>query len=163
MSRSISGSVKPPSRMGAACAVSILPLTGSALGKAQLRTATTLDEIRRRLVEWAEANPDSPYVLGTSFLFDALPNNEPTRQMLDDLFPDRPVFIDSFDLHCGWVNSVALTIIVSAPSSLRYRAIRIEACESRPVETTSESKWLTSSEASSSRSVASPITASREA
>lgn len=88
-----------------------LLMTGSALGKAQLRTATTLDEIRRRLVEWAEANPDSPYVLGTSFLFDALPNNEPTRQMLDDLFPDRPVFIDSFDLHCGWVNSAALAMM----------------------------------------------------
>jgi len=88
-----------------------LLMTGSALGMAQLRTATSLEEIRRRLVEWAEANPESPYVLGTSFLFDALPNNEPTRQMLDDLFPDRPVFIDSFDLHCGWVNSAALGVM----------------------------------------------------
>ena len=88
-----------------------LLMTGSALGKAQLRTATTLEEIRRRLVEWAEANPDEPYVLGTSFLFDAVPNNEPTRQMLDDLFPERPVFIDSFDLHCGWVNSAALSLM----------------------------------------------------
>jgi predicted amidohydrolase YtcJ len=88
-----------------------LLMTGSALGKAQLRTATTLDEIRRRLVEWAEANPDSPYVLGTSFLFDAVPGNEPTRQMLDDLFPDRPVFIDSFDFHCGWVNTAALALM----------------------------------------------------
>ena len=51
-----------------------LLMTGSALGKAQLRTATTLEEIRRRLVEWAEENPDEPYVLGTSFLFDAVPN-----------------------------------------------------------------------------------------
>lgn len=88
-----------------------LLMTGSALGKAQLRTATSLEEIRRRLVEWAEANPHEPYVLGTSFLFDALPNNEPTRAMLDDLFPDRPVFIDSFDLHCGWVNSAALSLM----------------------------------------------------
>ena len=88
-----------------------LLMTGSALGKAQLRTATTLEEIRRRLVEWAEANPNEPYVLGTSFLFDALPNNEPTRHMLDDLFPDRPVFIDSFDLHCGWVNSAAMSLM----------------------------------------------------
>jgi len=88
-----------------------LLMTGSALGKAQLRTSTTLEEIRRRLVEWAEANPDEPYVLGTSFLFDAVPNNEPTRQMLDDLFPERPVFIDSFDLHCGWVNSAALSLM----------------------------------------------------
>jgi predicted amidohydrolase YtcJ len=88
-----------------------LLMTGSALGKAQLRTATSLEEIRRRLVEWAEANPESPYVLGTSFLFDAVPDNEPTRHMLDDLFPDKPVFIDSFDLHCGWVNTAALELM----------------------------------------------------
>ena len=88
-----------------------LLMTGSALGKAQLRDALDLDEIRRRLVEWAEANPDSPYVLGTSFLFDSVPDNAPTRQMLDDLFPDRPVFIDSFDLHCGWVNTAALSLM----------------------------------------------------
>ena len=88
-----------------------LLMTGSALSMAQLRTATTLEEIRRRLVEWAEAHPESPYVLGTSFLFDAVPGNEPTREMLDDLFADRPVFIDSFDLHCGWVNTAALEIL----------------------------------------------------
>jgi len=50
-------------------------------------------------------------VLGTSFLFDAVPDNEPTRHMLDDLFPDKPVFIDSFDLHCGWVNTAALELM----------------------------------------------------
>ncbi len=88
-----------------------LLMTGASLAKAQLRTATNLVEIRRRLVEWAEANPDSPYVLGTSFLFDAVPDNAPTRQMLDDLFPDKPVFIDSFDLHCGWVNTAALALL----------------------------------------------------
>jgi len=84
--------------------------TGASLGKAQLRTATSLTEIRRRLVEWAEANPDGP-VLGTSFMFDAVPDNQPTREMLDDLFPDRAVFIDSFDLHCGWVNTAALNLM----------------------------------------------------
>jgi predicted amidohydrolase YtcJ len=88
-----------------------LLMTGAALAKAQLRTATTLHEIRRRLVEWAEANPDSPYVLATGFLFEAVPGNEPHREMLDDLFPDRPVFVESFDLHCGWVNSAALELL----------------------------------------------------
>ncbi|MFN6120329.1 MAG: amidohydrolase family protein, partial [Actinomycetes bacterium] len=88
-----------------------LLMTGAALAKAQLRTATTLHEIRRRLVEWAEANPDSPYGLATGFLFEAVPGNEPHREMLDDLFPDRPVFVESFDLHCGWVNSAALELL----------------------------------------------------
>lgn len=87
-----------------------LVYTGASLGKAQLRTATELDEIRRRLAEWAEANPDGP-VLGTSFMFDAIPGNQPTREMLDDLFPDRAVFVDSFDLHCGWVNTAALNLM----------------------------------------------------
>ncbi len=83
-------------------------MTGDALERAQLRTAHSLEEIRRRLRSWAVARPGAPRVLGTGWLFDAVPNGEPTRQMLDDLFPDRPVLMDSFDLHAGWVNSAAL-------------------------------------------------------
>ncbi len=85
-----------------------LLMTGAALLKAQLRTADSLDEIRRRLVEWRAANPDAPRVLGISWQFGALPNATPHRDMLDDLFPDVPVYLDANDLHSSWVNSAAL-------------------------------------------------------
>lgn len=85
-----------------------LLMTGAALLKAQLRTAESLDEIRRRLVEWRSANPDAPRVLGISWQFGALPNATPHKDMLDDLFPDVPVYLDANDLHSTWVNSAAL-------------------------------------------------------
>ncbi len=85
-----------------------LLMTGAALLKAQLRTAGSLGEIRRRLVEWREVNPQAPRVLGISWQFGALPNATPHKDMLDDLFPDVPVYLDANDLHSTWVNSAAL-------------------------------------------------------
>ncbi len=85
-----------------------LLMTGAALLKAQLRTAGSLDEIRRRLVEWRASNPDAPRVLGISWQFGALPDATPHKNMLDDLFPDVPVYLDANDLHSTWVNSAAL-------------------------------------------------------
>lgn len=85
-----------------------LLMTGAALLKAQLRTADSLDEIRRRLVEWRAANPDATRVLGISWQFGALPDATPHKGMLDDLFPDVPVYLDANDLHSTWVNSAAL-------------------------------------------------------
>lgn len=82
--------------------------TGSALTMAQLRDATTLDEVIRRLRSWADAHPDAPRVLGTSWVYDALPDGVPHRRLLDDAFPDRPVYLESFDFHSMWVNTAAL-------------------------------------------------------
>ena len=83
-------------------------MTGSSLLKAQLRTATDLDEIRSRLLAWRAANPDAPRVLGISWQFSAVPDGRPTKEMLDDIFPDVPVYLDANDLHSSWVNSAAL-------------------------------------------------------
>jgi predicted amidohydrolase YtcJ len=85
-----------------------LLMTGAALLKAQLRTADSLDEIRDRLSEWRAANPTATRVLGISWQFSAVPGGAPTTEMLDDLFPDVPVYLDANDLHSTWVNSAAL-------------------------------------------------------
>ena len=83
-------------------------MTGASLLKAQLRTAVDLDEIRQRLLDWRAANPAAPRVLGISWQFSAVPDGRPTKEMLDDLFPDVPVYLDANDLHSSWVNSAAL-------------------------------------------------------
>ena len=84
-----------------------LLMTGAAILKAQLRTASTLEEIQQRLIDWVAENPDAPRVLGISWLFDALPGL-PTKEMLDAVISDRPVYLDANDLHSTWVNSAAL-------------------------------------------------------
>ena len=82
--------------------------TGEALTKAQLRDAASLDDIVAELQRWATAHPTEPRVLGTSWVYDAVPGGRPTRQMLDAAFPDRPVYLEANDFHSTWVNTAAL-------------------------------------------------------
>ena len=81
---------------------------GESLSKAQLRGCATLEEIRTRLRETREENPDAPRILGIGWLFQAVGDAQPTAAMLDDLFPDVPVYLDANDLHSVWANSAAL-------------------------------------------------------
>lgn len=47
-------------------------------------------------------------MLGIGWLFEDIPEGQPTKEMLDVVVPDRPVYLDAFDLHSCWVNSKAL-------------------------------------------------------
>lgn len=85
-----------------------LLMSGEAELRANLRTAGDLDEIARRLRSWAAANPAAPRVLGYGWLFSAVPGATPTRQLLDAIVPDRPVYLDANDYHSVWVNTAAL-------------------------------------------------------
>ena len=81
---------------------------GQALSRAVLRPCTTLAEIHDELRRWAAENPDAPRVCGVGWVFTAVPGHMPTRQMLDELISDRPVYLDASDLHSVWCNSAAL-------------------------------------------------------
>ena len=91
--------------------------TGAGLLKAQLRDASDLETIQQRLIEWAETNPNAPRVLGLGWLFSAVPGGTPTRQMLDEIIPDRPVYLDAMDFHSAWVNSAALAEMEIGPDT----------------------------------------------
>ena len=81
---------------------------GAALTRAALRPCTSMAEIERELRRWMTANPGASRVLGVGWTFSALPNSTPTRQLLDDIEPIRPVYLDASDLHSVWCNSAAL-------------------------------------------------------
>ena len=83
-------------------------LTGSAMLKAYLRDAKSVEEIQHLVKAWADQNPDEPRVLGTDWIHSVLPNNRPTKEMLDAVVPDRPAYLVAFDFHSCWVNSAAL-------------------------------------------------------
>eukprot|EP00494_Astrolonche_serrata_P004849 UN04864 len=83
-------------------------MTGTSMLKAQLQGAGSLEEIKRRVLEWADANPDAPRVLGTNWVHGDIPNGIPTREMLDEIIPDRPVYLGAYDFHSSWVNTAAL-------------------------------------------------------
>src|SRR3954453_19295480 len=81
---------------------------GAHLDRCQLHRAKSLDDIRSAISAWGTANPGAPRVLGSGWLFSAVPGGRPTRQMLDEIVDDRPVYLDANDLHSVWVNSRAL-------------------------------------------------------
>jgi predicted amidohydrolase YtcJ len=81
---------------------------GAALTRAALRPCTSMDEIEAELRRWVASNPDARRVLGVGWVFSALPDSTPTRQLLDAIVPDTPVYLDASDLHSVWCNTAAL-------------------------------------------------------
>jgi predicted amidohydrolase YtcJ len=74
------------------------------MGNAQLRGVNSLDELKNILLEFAEGNKTSEWVVGRGIRY----NIVSTRQELDGIIADRPVYIGAFDGHTGWANTKAL-------------------------------------------------------
>jgi predicted amidohydrolase YtcJ len=71
----------------------------------------TVDDYKVAIAEYAAANPELPWIIGTGWTFSAFGAGvAPQREILDELVPDRPVYIASYDDHAGWVNSKALEV-----------------------------------------------------
>ena len=68
----------------------------------------SLDELLASVKKWAEAHPDAKVIRGFGWRYSLFPTTGPTKEPLDKLFPDRPVFLFAIDGHSGWVNSKAL-------------------------------------------------------
>lgn len=62
------------------------------------------------IADYAAANPGEPWVLGGGWAMEYFPGGTPTRQDLDAVVPDRPVFLFNRDVHGAWVNSKALEV-----------------------------------------------------
>jgi predicted amidohydrolase YtcJ len=59
---------------------------------------------------YAREHPDVPWIFGGGWLMAHFPGGTPTRELLDDVIPDRPVFLMNRDVHGAWVNSKALEL-----------------------------------------------------
>ncbi|MBN9618833.1 MAG: amidohydrolase family protein, partial [Actinobacteria bacterium] len=83
--------------------------TGELEGHADLWSAHDLAEIQSRVKTWATDHPDAARVRAQGWQHAALHGVEPSRELLDAVVADRPVYVQAFDLHSFWVNSAALT------------------------------------------------------
>jgi len=73
---------------------------------------------RTRIAEFASANPGLPWITGGGWsMADFGPGGRPGKALLDELVPDRPVFLSSADGHSAWVNSLALEIAGITPDT----------------------------------------------
>jgi len=82
-----------------------------ALDQIDLNGAYTVEEMRKRVRDYAAAHPDRPWLEGLGWVYDTFaPSGLPTKKLLDDILPDRPVALASYDTHSLWVNSRALEL-----------------------------------------------------
>lgn len=81
---------------------------GVEMGQCDLTGTTDLGEYRERIRAYAAAHPDREWIAGSGWSMESFPGGVPTRELLDDIVPDRPVYLTNRDHHGAWVNSVAL-------------------------------------------------------
>ncbi len=84
---------------------------GAQLGQLDLRDAHSTDEFIRRIAAYARTQPKGTWILGGNWDHEWWPGAPlPTRQMIDSVTPDNPVFIDRLDGHMALANSAALRL-----------------------------------------------------
>jgi predicted amidohydrolase YtcJ len=83
---------------------------GVEMGECDLTGTTDLAEYRRRLRAYAEAHPEKRWITGGGWSMESFAGGVPTRQLLDEVVPDRPVFLLNRDHHGGWANTRALEL-----------------------------------------------------
>jgi predicted amidohydrolase YtcJ len=75
-----------------------------------LSEAHGLGEYRELIKTYADEHRDSAWLVGGGWAMDVFPGGTPTRDVLDEIAPDRPAFINNRDNHAAWVNSRALEL-----------------------------------------------------
>ncbi|MEM7228414.1 MAG: amidohydrolase [Planctomycetota bacterium] len=84
---------------------------GQQLSQLQLREADSKMDFIARVADWAAALPQDAWILGGRWSTESWPSIEqPTKDWLDDVTGDRPLFLPRMDGHSAIVNSKALEI-----------------------------------------------------
>jgi predicted amidohydrolase YtcJ len=81
------------------------------LGRVNLEGAKDVAEIQQRLRAYASEHPGNDWILGRGWNYamfgaETLPN----KKYLDEVFPNRPAFLEGYDGHTYWANSKALQL-----------------------------------------------------
>ncbi|MFN0107818.1 MAG: amidohydrolase [Blastocatellia bacterium] len=84
---------------------------GAGLASVQLRDAGSQEEFRKRIGEFAAKLQKGRWVLNGNWDHENWkPANLPTRQLIDAVTPNNPVFINRLDGHMALANSLALKL-----------------------------------------------------
>ncbi len=74
------------------------------MGHAELREVKSPDELKTELLDFAQKNKTEAWIAGRGIRYGIVS----TRQELDEIIADRPVYIGAFDGHTAWANTQAL-------------------------------------------------------
>lgn len=69
---------------------------------------TDVDAMLEQIRKYAAVNADLTFIRGGAWNLGVFPSNSPRRELLDEIVPDRPVYLLSQTGHSAWANSKAL-------------------------------------------------------
>ena len=84
---------------------------GFSITNVDLRDASSPAEFARRIGEFARRLPKGRWILGGDWDHEKFPGAQlPTKEMIDGVTPDHPVFVSRLDGHMSLANSLALRL-----------------------------------------------------
>ncbi|MFG2602617.1 amidohydrolase [Streptomyces sp. NPDC048514] len=83
---------------------------GLELAQCDLTGTATAEEAVAVVRAYADAHPEREWILGGGWSMEAFAGGTPTKELLDAVVPDRPVYLPNRDHHGAWVNSRALEL-----------------------------------------------------
>lgn len=84
---------------------------GYSITNVDLRDASTREEFTRRIAEFAKKIPKGRWILGGDWDHEKFPGTLlPTKEWIDAVTPDNPVFVNRTDGHMALANSLALKL-----------------------------------------------------
>ena len=83
---------------------------GLVLGRCNLHDLPGPQAYLAEVRAYAESHPEVAWILGGGWSLAHFPRGTPHRSLLDEVVPDRPVFLENRDGHGAWVNSRALEV-----------------------------------------------------
>jgi predicted amidohydrolase YtcJ len=86
------------------------PSGGLEMLACDLNPGNTRADYEAIVAAYAAGHPDEPWIVGGGWKMSAFPRGTPTKDVLDAIVPDRPIFLPNRDGHGVWVNSRALEL-----------------------------------------------------
>jgi predicted amidohydrolase YtcJ len=83
---------------------------GITMLRCDLDGAEDLDGALARIRAYAQAHPDREWIDGSGWRMEWFPGGNPSRELLDQVVPDRPAYLTNRDGHGAWVNSRAIDL-----------------------------------------------------
>ncbi|MFB8135005.1 amidohydrolase [Streptomyces mirabilis] len=83
---------------------------GLELSQCDLTGTKTAEETLAAVRAYADAHPEREWITGGGWSMEAFAGGTPTKELLDAVVPDRPVYLPNRDHHGAWVNSRALEL-----------------------------------------------------
>ena len=81
------------------------------LTRVDLNDAGSAAEIQKRVKAYADSHPQEAWIQGMGWTYPTFkPSGLPDKKVLDEVVPDRPVYLVAFDGHSSWANSKALAM-----------------------------------------------------